>query len=266
LTKPPTSHFFKVFKKSTHFMPKSKFTTAFKKQLIPKTHFLTFQTDSELDFNPGQFFSLEVAPKTFRAYSTVEVSKNPPSFFSNDLKTLDKGNYVSFMISTKPGGPASEYFENIEAGEELNAIGPSGKFSLHTSQKAKVFIATGTGLAPFVPMIKDVFAENKEAEVYLFFAVWDKPSDFAMDFFKEFYNNPEYPNFKIYTVIDEPKESDLDEFNLGGRVTTEVPKIISDIPSYDYYLCGHPAMVTAMNEVLEQNGATGSIYMEKFGK
>jgi ferredoxin-NADP reductase len=243
-------------------MPKSNFKLVYKKSLIPKTYFLTFYTESELEFIPGQFFSLEVDPKTFRSYSTVQVSKNPPAYFDTGLNKLEKGNYVSFMISTKPGGPASEFFDRVNVEQELIAIGPNGKFTLNKNNKPKAFIATGTGLAPFVPMIEDILQENKEAEIKLFFGVWNKESDFLSEFFK---NSQEYPNFKLYTVIDEATEN-IDEYNLAGRVTTVVPNIISDVNTYDYYLCGHPAMVTAMSEVLEQNGAKDNVYMEKFGK
>jgi len=247
-------------------MPKIQLKLAYKKQLIPKTYFLTFKTEQDFNFIPGQFFSLEVEPKTFRAYSTVQVNNNPPDFFedSKKLPKLTKGNYVSFMISTKPGGKASKYFEEITPETSLNAVGPSGKFKLHTSLKDKVFIATGTGLAPFVPMIKELLDKDPEYQIYLFFAVWNKESDFSKQFFKE-YDNSNYPNFKIYTVVDEFKEEDLDEFHLGGRVTTEVPKIITDVKAFDFYLCGHPAMVASMNEVLLELGSE-TVFMEKFGK
>ena len=246
-------------------MPRLNFKLVHKKELISKTYFLVFQTDSEMDFKPGQFFSLEVAPKTFRSYSTVSVSKNPPTYFETNLKTLESGFYISFMISTKPGGAASTYFEEIKIDQELSAIGPNGKFALNINNKPKAFVATGTGLAPFVPMIEKVLDKDKQAEIKLFFAVWNKESDFADQFFAK-YLNQNYPNFKIYTVIDEATE-DLDEFNLAGRVTTIVPKIVSEANTYDYYLCGHPAMVTAMNEVLEGLGGNNeNIFMEKFGK
>ncbi len=249
-------------------MPRSQFQLVSKINLIPKTYFLTFKTSGDLNFRPGQFFSLEVEPKQFRAYSTVHFDFRPPSYFpeTESLNKLSQESYISFMISTKPGGKASEYFDNIKLGDELPALGPSGKFSLVKNDKPKVFVATGTGLAPFVGMIEELLEENPESQIKLFFGVWNKESDFAKKFFKKYHQNHNYPNFQIYTVIDDFKEEDLSETNLGGRVTDKIPEVINDLVKYDFYLCGHPAMVSAMNEVLVNKGCEGNIYMEKFGK
>jgi NAD(P)H-flavin reductase len=52
-----------------------------------------------------------------------------------------------------------------------------------------------------------------------------------------------------------------------GRVTTVIPKLIPNLADKNYYLCGHPMMVAAMNDVLvEEKVPAEKIVMEKFGR
>jgi len=249
-------------------MPKMNFKLVFQTQLIPKVHFITFQTDSEIIFSPGQFFSIEVAPKVFRSYSTVEVSKQPPIFFSESQKltVLEKGNYVSFMISTKPGGTASNFFET-KVNEEisLEAVGPAGRFGMVSNPQGKVFICTGTGLAPFVPMIEGLLAENPDTKIQLFFGCWKLSDNFVSQFFQKFEDRIKYPNFKIITVAEDLEGQQENENLRSGRVTTVIPEILKDFVTNDFYLCGHPAMVADMESVLKNSGVTENIHLEKFG-
>lgn len=249
-------------------MPKINFKLVCKKQLIPKVYFLVFQSKSKVEALSGQFFSLEVGSKIFRSYSTVYADQKSPNFFEETqiLPNLDdNSSYVCFMISTKPGGVASEYFEKIEVSQELMAIGPNGKFKLAENQNPKVFIATGTGLAPFVGMISDILEKDKNAKIKLFFGVWTKNDSFVKEFFKT-YPKSQYPSLEIYNIIDNSEGANLDEYNISGRVTTAIPEIVKDFKNTDFYLCGHPMMVTDMAKVLENLGAKENIYMEKFGK
>jgi ferredoxin-NADP reductase len=249
-------------------MPKSNFTLAFKKEIISKVYFLVFRSDIDLEYKPGQFISLEIAPKTHRAYSVCHVGKTVPSFIDleNDLQELSQGEYICFMISTKPGGTASEFFDNVKEGIELPAIGPSGKFGLKETDLPKVFVATGTGLAPFVPMIRGLLSEDPNSHIDLFFGSWTAKEDFAKKFFPRFNDSSSYPNFRIFSV-PEDAQGNTSETIIEGRVTTAIPQVYDRLGDKEFYMCGHPAMVTAMEEVLKKAGvADNQIIMEKFGK
>ena len=168
------------------------------------------------------------------------------------------------MISTKPGGTASVFFDEITVGTKLNAIGPSGRFALVNNDKPKVFVATGTGLAPFISMVHTIIKTNPEAKLDVFFGCWDLSGNFVNRFYNDIVNTT--PNLRIFTVAEDLKGEPETETTKGGRVTTVIPEVISDFNGTDFYLCGHPAMVAAMEEVLRQNGAGDSnIIMEKFG-
>ena len=258
-------------------MAKINLNLVFKQQLIPKAYFLVFQTESEVDFKPGQFFSLEVEPKTYRAYSVAYLGKKAPNFeIPTNLPDLESGNYICFMISTKPGGIASGFIEKVEVGASLQAVGPSGKFATKSDSSEHVFVSTGTGLAPFVPMIENLLIQNPENKIDLFFGCWVLTDNFADKFLGKFLHNPKYPNFKMIIVAEDlqgEKESQkifegkVFSMTFEGRVTTVIPKLIPNLADKNYYLCGHPMMVAAMNDVLVgEKVPTEKIVMEKFGR
>lgn len=259
-------------------MPKLPLKLAYKQQLIPKVFFLAFTSEIELGYTAGQFFSIEVEPKVYRSYSVCYVGKKAPNFYKvgQSLPDLVNGEYICFMISTKPGGTASGFFETVQEGYELNGVGPAGTFKLKETTAEKVFVATGTGLAPFVPMISDLLEANPESKIDLFFGSWTLADSFAANFFYKYLDNSDfpnsltnavYPNFKIFFVAEDMQGNPESESIFEGRVTTVIPKVIKDLKSKEYYLCGHPAMVGAMEEVLINQGvASEQIVMEKFGK
>ncbi len=235
-----------------------------KTEVSPQTYYLIFGSETELSFKPGQLFTFKIEEQTRRPYSIVSCGKTVP--FASEFKLDSKANissYVSFLISTKSGSKTSLFFETVEIDTEIEAIGPTGSFALQENTKDKVFVATGTGLGPFIPMIRRSLEINPLQEINLFFAVWNKSDDFSSKFFADI-DKSKYPNLKIFTVIDDFKPDDLNEENLGGRVTTVIPETLENLEKYDFYLCGHPAMVTSMEEVLETLGVEG-VYKEKYG-
>lgn len=249
-------------------MAKINLNLVFKQQLIPKACFLVFKTESEIEFKAGQFFSLEVQPKTYRAYSVAYVGKKAPKFeIPTSLPDLESGNYICFMISTKPGGVASGYFEKVEVGASLQAVGPSGKFATNSDSNEHVFVSTGTGLAPFVPMIEGLLEQNPENKIDLFFGCWVLTDNFADKFLAKFLHNPKYPNFRMIIVAEDLQGNAENSELFEGRVTTVIPKLIPNLPDKNYYLCGHPMMVASMNDVLVgEKVPTQKIVMEKFGR
>jgi ferredoxin-NADP reductase len=263
-------------------MPPSKhtFNLVFKQQLIPKVWFLTYQTDTINDFQAGAYFSHQIpalnntpenpTQPVYRPYSTVCVDSKWHNFFDSETNypEIEGKNYISFMVSTKPGGQASQFFDQVQTGTSLQVIGPAGEFRLIENDNPKVFITTGTGVAPFIAMIKKQLEIEPKSKIKVFFGVWVKADNFAPIFFKEILENPEtYPNFELFIVVDGFKPEDLDEKTFGGRVTTIVPENVDNFLNTDFYICGHPLMVADMQVVLEQKGCIlgKNMFMEKFG-
>jgi len=237
-----------------------------KQTLVPQVYQFTFATDLWLPFKPGQFVSLELQPGLLRAYSIVKLENFkgsnlelviPDSFTTRGLLTL--------LISTKPGGLASQFFEQVQLGTLLKVINLTGRFGLktNTQPKARFFVATGTGLAPFIPMLKQSLQENPNLEHKLFFGALQRTLDFARNLLEQELHN--FTNLQIISCFDQDDFVETEDKKMG-RVTQVVPQYITDLLKTEFYLCGNPYMIKDMQEVLQQLGVPKEqIIKESFG-
>ncbi|MFB6191906.1 MAG: FAD-binding oxidoreductase [Haloarculaceae archaeon] len=104
---------------------------------------LRVDPDTDIDFSPGQYVTLR-ARGTPRAYS---VASSPGE------------DELEFAIRRVPGGRlTSELFVDVSVGDEVVVRGPNGHMVLDDpSRRDAVFLATGTGVAPFKSMIDYLF-------------------------------------------------------------------------------------------------------------
>ena len=246
-------------------MPRLNLTLVYKKEIAPKIYFLLYTSEYQITQLPGQFFSLEIAPKAYRPYSSSYWGQNLPDYYQ-ELSSVPSsaGGYLGFLVNTKPGGAASVYFDATRVGDSVTALGPGGRFGLIDSPNPKIFIATSTGLAPFVPMIKYLLTQDPTTVISLYFGAWVIAGSFAEDFLSRYLDQALYPNFKLITVVDNFQPDDAAKQVIPGRVTTVVPNDVVDFTATDFYLCGNPSMITDMVQILESKGAQ-HIYYEKFG-
>jgi len=128
------------------------------------------------------------------------------------------------------------------------------------TDKDKVFVCTGTGLAPFIPMIKNALLNSK---CTLFFGTsWDA-TDYGRILCERF-GLFENPNFVMYSGMFPIETPIVSEFVQNGTVTQLLPKYLSDFESKEFYLCGNPFMVLDVEKlILEMGGKT--IIKENFG-
>ncbi|MBU1953508.1 hypothetical protein KKH03_00870, partial [Patescibacteria group bacterium] len=195
-----------------------------------------------------------IEPEIFRSYSIVGI----------------ENGILSLLIDTRVGGPASIFFDAAEMGTELHLIGvPMGKFVVHDTGKDKVFVATGTGVAPFVSMIKAVLGRDAGARVRLYFGARHIKEDFSVRLFEDIVGaragtKGRFPNFSIIHCISRPEKEPGKGF-LQGRVTEIVPKNEKDCREPEFYLCGNPKMVDDIQHVLRLCGADRNLFTEKYG-
>ncbi|MDS0221208.1 FAD-binding oxidoreductase [Haloarcula sp. S1AR25-5A] len=109
---------------------------------------LRVKPDVDLDFAPGQYVTLRLR-NTPRAYSLA----NSPS-----------EDELEFCIRLVPDGKlTSRLFERVRVGEAVVVRGPNGDMVLDPpSSRDMVFLATGTGVAPFKSMIDYTFEQGRD--------------------------------------------------------------------------------------------------------
>jgi all-trans-retinol 13,14-reductase len=234
-----------------------------KTNLLPDITCLIFQSQDNCKFEPGQFLAIEVAPGVHRSYSLFYCDNKKPLYYLTDLKNLQTGKYIGLMINTKPDGIGSHWAKNIELKQEFPAIGCSGSFVIKSNNNPKVFVATSTGIAPFIPMIEMLLNQNIDEKITVFFGSLSQNEDFSDHFFDTLENK--YSNFIIYKCYDTLDIEKEDITRKLGRVTQIIPSILTaeQMQRSDFYLCGNPMMVEATAKLLEENQVQ-NVYYEKY--
>ena len=200
-----------------------------------------WQLDYELEqaihgFVPGQFARLRVGDFEWRDYSIAAVD----------------GARVRFLISTRTGGHGSRYVTDAALGSKTHMELPLGTYTLHPNAHRKIFIATGTGLAPFLPMFSQLEQAGALDQAELYFGCRTVADDITNHL-------APLPTKRVLCVSREhaPPEG----FN--GRVSQAIAGAPFDAERTDFYLCGSAAMVADCKTVLERRGAR-RIHVESF--
>jgi ferredoxin-NADP reductase len=144
---------------------------------------------------------------------------------------------LRFLIRRVPGGEVSCWLAQRKPGDRVQVSEPFGWFRPGQSEPGEeaVFIATGTGIAPFLSYLRSFPQAPPRA---CFYGVsWQKEA-FALEELRKL------PYF--YLAVS--RQSDSGDFH--GRVTGLLDSLPLG-PQIHYYLCGLDAMIDAVSDWLE---------------
>jgi ferredoxin-NADP reductase len=208
-----------------------------KKQLAGETYEFHFDKPTGFQFLAGQFLQFCIPQNekiTLRSYSLSSTPSDPS---------------LEFCVKFLEGGIASNYLKNMNIGDSLDFQGPRGLFVHKENGTALSLIATGTGIAPIMGIIRDELKNKKNTqEVRLLFGVRSEEDVFWLDRFENL--KKQYPNFVYNVSLSQPKV-DGSWVGLRGRVTEH---ILHHLVSHKFYLCGNAAMVKDVRAILLENG------------
>lgn len=230
-----------------------------KKNLNKKIIYLKLQLKdkNEINFLTGQFISMQVSNNDFRPYSIASRSI--------------KKDIIELFISASHNGVGANYIRNLKINDQVKFNGPFGRFTLNQNKKNNyIFIATGAGIAPILPLMQDIFDKNKNKNVNinLLFGIRDNSEIFALDILEQLKNN--FPNFN-YLVCFSKKNPDTKNLNFfSGRVTKVLQNKNSQLNNFlnnnsDFYICGNPQMIfDCCNILLNKKIDNSNIHFERF--
>ncbi len=102
-----------------------------------------------IEFKAGQFMEFETPLRqadgaiACRTYSLASAPLESPC--------------AEFMVRKVPGGLVSGWiFDQVKPGDELKLAGPFGEFHLNPGERDLIFIAGGSGMAPFASILKEM--------------------------------------------------------------------------------------------------------------
>ena len=156
----------------------------------------------------------------------------------------------------------SNYLCDLKEGETVPMEGPYGKFVIREPmEKGVLFVATGTGIAPFRSQINDLLksGEAEGKDLWLFFGIRYETDILYQDEWKTLAEK--YPNFHYIQTISRPKSWTGEK----GYVQEKIKKFIQDPQGLDVYICGLPAMVEDVQKTCAEMGfPKEKVHFEKY--
>lgn len=186
----------------------------------------------------------------FRAYSMA----NYPA--EGDIVLLNVRIATPPPHKDVPPGIASSYIFNLKKGDKVTVSGPYGEFFIKDTPREKIYIGGGAGMAPMRSHLFHLFKTMKtNTKVNFFYGARSLREMFYDEEFQEI--KRKFPNFSYTVALSEP----LPEDNWTGP-TGFIHQVVQDTylcnhedPSeIEYYLCGPPMMIDAVNNMLYNMG------------
>lgn len=207
---------------------------------------LQLEGSDGIAFLPGQYINVEVpGTDASRAYS---------------FSSLPGKQAVSFLLRNVPGGLMSSYLTGqAQPGDKVRLRGPQGSFYLRTVSRPILFLAGGTGLAPFLSMLEQLAQSGSSQPVHLVYGVTHDHDLVKLEQLDQFCQR--LPNFSYLTCV----ASEDSQSPHKGYVTQHLDAGRLNEGDLDVYLCGPPAMVEAVLNDFERRAFTpASFHYEKF--
>jgi ferredoxin-NADP reductase len=204
-------------------------------------------------FVPGQWLSIKAnnpeGEEITRAYSIA----SPPS----------ETGHVAFCLNRVAEGFMSNHLCNLKEGETITFQGPFGDFTLRPPLRDTVFIATGTGVAPFRSMLHWLLADkerHQRREFRLLFGARNVEDIYYREEFEQLAAS--HLNFHFLPTLSRADDSWT---GLRGYVQQHLGEIVGMRTDMHAYICGLDKMVRANRDLLKSLGwDRTSIRYEKY--
>ena len=246
---------------------------------------LRIQSDAALfDFKPGQFVVLGLlgseprVPEAVAEEPVSEPDKMIRRAYSIASSSVER-RYLEFYLALVNSGQLTPRLFVLRPGSRL-FLGPkaTGMFTLDRvpSGKAIVLVATGTGLAPYVSMLRTMLVTETQRRFVVLHGArcsWDLGYRGELESLARL-----RPNFTYLPCITRP---DLDpsfrghsgwvQALLENGVVEKESGVALDPSQTDVFLCGNPEMIQAAKAMLAskgfntgQPGKPGTIHVEEY--
>jgi ferredoxin--NADP+ reductase len=177
----------------------------------------------------------------FKAGQIIKITTDksiPPRMYSIISSETDEN--VEILYRIEPEGNLTPKLSLLESGNEIYISGPTGKFT--STNDPAWYIATGTGIAPFISMILSGYTTNKKLI-------------HGNSFGSDLYFSDQLINLMSYNYIPCCSRETNNNF-FYGRVTDYLNTLTSLPDNNKYYLCGSSEMVVTTRDLLIDKGVS----------
>jgi ferredoxin--NADP+ reductase len=234
-------------------------------------------------FKPGQYTTLALKASTPRVKeATAEANPKTGDDAIQRAYSVASANttgVLDFYLALVSHGELTPRLFSLNVGDRVY-VGPkaTGLFTLEKieEQKSLLFMATGTGLAPYISMLRSNFDWSKGRKVVVLHGVRHSSDLGYREELEELAKTQK--NFFYMPVISQPSKDPtwqglggyLQDVLFSGEVSTKTGLKVSP-DNFDVFICGNPAMIessiTKLNEVgfiLAKGRTPGTIHIEEY--
>jgi ferredoxin-NADP reductase len=217
-----------------------------------------WEPEKPVGYIAGQYFYFTIPqlkypdPKGNTRHFTLSSSPTEGNLLRNTTRIREESGYKRSL-------------DELEIGAVIDGEGPNGTFILDEKEDSpQVFLAGGIGITPFRSIIKNAFDKKLRTPIHLIFSN-SIPEEIA---FREELESlaKSWPNFKLDMTVTKPEETKEPWQGLTGRIDENLlKKVVPDLLSKTFWVCGPPVMVDAMETALGNLGlSSGKVLSEKF--
>jgi len=197
-------------------------------------------------FAPGQYATLGLMGPEGKLVQRPMSISSP----STDLSEYE------FFIRLVEGGGFTPLLWELQIGDPINIKGPKGKFLLQDDGNTCFWVATGTGLAPFMSMLDTLRAQGQQRDVVLLHGV---SYDHDLAWREELLELADGGGFPLrYAATVSRPQSCPDWTGMTGRAEAVIEEQLDEhglaAANTTLYLCGNPEMVSAVDEIATARG------------
>ena len=167
-----------------------------------------------------------------------------------------------------PPGLASSYIFNLKPGDKVTISGPYGEFFIKETDREMVYIGGGAGMAPMRSHLFHLFQTLKTGrKVSFWYGARSVREMFYDDHFKDLAD--QFSNFNYQVALSDAMEEDNWKGSTGFIHQVLHDEYLSkhdDPTEVEYYMCGPPPMINAVEGMLDSLGVEpGMIAYDSFG-
>lgn len=203
-------------------------------------------------FKAGQFFQVFIPQPDKPLRRSYSVASTP-----------NHEDYIELCVTLVETGKASPYLHKLKPGDKITMLGPLGKFGYQNPlPRDPVFIATGSGIAPFRSMINDIYAKgvDKGRTIYLVFGNRFDDDVIYKDEWEALAARQK--NFKHLFTLSKPTPAWKGS---KGYVQDQIEGFVPDPKGKDFFICGLANMIDGVQAKLLSLGVPKEqIHFEKY--
>jgi ferredoxin/flavodoxin---NADP+ reductase len=204
-----------------------------------------------VQFESGQYLTIGVE-------SNGKIVQRPYSVASSP-RDIEAEGYEFYVRVVEGGTFTPLLWFQVPEGHRMRMIGPKGKFVLEPEDdRTHVFISSGTGIAPFISMMKTLIHDGAPRKAVVLHGV-SYVSDLGYrELLEDWQRTGAYPVTYVPTVSRASHPENVGWTGRIGRVEAIIPEVYEELgltPENSIaYICGNPDMIIAADVTLAARG------------